>query len=194
MSIEAINAKGVNRAKAVCDTCGREDVVTCDYEGRKSHDWRPNEGQVIRKITAHGWAMVKGKLHCPACEAKRRAEAKEPIMAEVKEHPHVAPIREPSKDQKRLIILALEDACDSKAQRYRGEATDKTVAADLGAGVMPGWVAMLRDEFFGPAGNEEAEAIRTEIDAIRAETGKKLDALTARLDALYRAEDKRVKT
>lgn len=196
MTIEAIKGIGVNRARAICDDCGRDEVVTCNYDGRPGHKTEPNEGQIIRKLTAQGWSYVRHQLRCPGCEAKRKAALaakKEAVMAEVKEQSNVAPIREPDKNQKRLIVLALEDAYDSKAQRYRGEATDKTVAADLGAGIMPGWVAQLREEFFGPAGNEEAEAIRAEIEAVRAETGKKLDALTARLDALYRAEDKRVK-
>ena len=66
----------VPRATGVCDGCGREEVITCDYErvGREI-GWRVNEGQAVRKLTGMGWALVKGRLNCPACEAKRKAKA-----------------------------------------------------------------------------------------------------------------------
>ena len=54
-------------------------------------------------------------------------------------------------------------------------------------------MAEVRAANFGPAGNEEAEAIRAEIKRIEVDVAKSIAALTARLDALYKAEDKRVR-
>lgn len=197
MTIRAIDGKGVHRAQVICDECGREDTVACDYTGKPGRKTEPNEGQIIRKMTGQGWALVRGKLNCPGCEAKRKVDAaakkQEAEMAEQKSNVRaLSGIRLPDRDQKRLIILALEDAYDAKAQRYRGGETDRTVAEGLGATIMPGWVSALREEFFGPAGNEEVEAIRAEIETIRRETAQKLDALTKRLDACVGAHDKRV--
>ncbi len=164
--IRAIPGKGVNRARAVCDLCGREEVVTCDY-ARKSGvtGWVPNEGQVTRKMTGQGWAVVKGKLHCPGCEAKRKVIP----MAEVQAKTQTgAGVPQPTREQKRAIIDLLQDCYDTKSGRYlRGE-TDTTLAAVLD--LRPGWVAALREELFGPDGrNEDAEALRHELDAMRAE-------------------------
>lgn len=211
MAVEAITGRGAKRARAICDSCARVEVVACDFIDRPNHRVEANEGQVLRKMTGRGWEIVKGKLHCPACEAKRRSKmvTKKDTAAAVV----VAsdPPRQPNRDQKRLVILALEEAYDPVAQRYRGDTSDRSLADGLGEGIMPGWVSSLREEFFGPAGNEEAEAIRVQIDRmadetkarvdalmsgaakIKAETAAALAGLTARLDALYRVEDKRVR-
>ncbi|MFE3839396.1 hypothetical protein [Pseudogemmobacter sonorensis] len=196
MGIKAIDGKGVNRAAVICDICMRREVVTCDYHRSKSQEWTPNEGQIRRKITAQGWSEVKGAHHCPACEAKRKAvnsAKREAKVAETKTA-SVPAIRRPTPEQEVDIIVALSSAYDRKAKRYTGQETDATVAEAVGGGCMPGWVAEIRAAKFGPAGNEEAEAIRSEIKRIGDETGKALAALTARLDALYRAEDKRVRS
>lgn len=100
--------------------------------------------------------------------------------------------RQPTPEQEVDIIVALSSAYDRKAKRYAGVETDRSVAEVIGGGCMPGWVAKIRAEKFGPAGNEEAEAIRAEIIALRDSTSKSLDALTSRLDRLYASEDKRV--
>lgn len=207
MGVEPIKGKGVNRAKAVCDMCGRDEVVTCEYERQgRSAAWLPNMGQVVRKVTGHGWAEVKGKLHCPACEAKRKAhqaQQKEAKMA-VEMKSSTAPVRRPDPKQKRLIILALEDAYDDQAGRYKGVNTDKTISEDLGGGIMPGWVSELREELFGPAGNEEVDEIRSEIARLEKETGrlieifaqeqaKKIKVLRERVDAVVASHDKRVR-
>lgn len=194
MSIRSIAGKGVNRGEAGCDQCGRTEVVTCDYERRPSGEWRPNEGQILRKITARGWEVVRGALWCPACEAARRAEmaAKrgEGKMADAKSN--VEPIRQPDGMQKRVIIAALNDAYDDDARRYRGSHTDRSIADDLGGGVMPGWVAAIREELFGPAGNEEVEAIRAEIAACREQFARAVADLLRDQDARVAALEKRV--
>ena len=97
MAIEAITGKGVNRAKGVCDDCGREEVVPCDYERAAANRSKPNEGQAKKKLTAHGWAVVKGNLYCPTCEAKRKV-----VPMKAKEEPKAEKPKEPSKAKKRV--------------------------------------------------------------------------------------------
>jgi hypothetical protein len=162
--IRAISGKGVNRARAVCDRCGREEVVTCDYARKPGRSgWVPNEGQVTRKMTGQGWAVVKGKLHCPGCEAKRKVTP----MAEVQAKSRAAAVPQPTREQKRAIIDLLQDSYDTKAGRYLQGETDTTLAAVLD--LRPGWVAALREELFGPDGrNEEADALRQELENLRA--------------------------
>ena len=152
-------------------------------------------GQIIKKISGHGWALVKARLHCPACEAKRKAAAaarrESDMQAKVETKP-AAP-REASGPQKRLIILALEDAYDDGAKRYKGAATDASVAQGLGDGIMPGWVSAIREEMFGPAGNEEIEAIKREIAAMVESANATAAAMLKRIEAVERASDRRVK-
>lgn len=155
------NSPGTPRADVICDECPRIETVPCDYE-RKGADWLPNEGQILGKMQGKGWATVKGKLYCPACEAKRKAEKETKPMAV--EASNVTQIREPTPKQKRLIIMALEDDYDDQAKRYRGGKTDKTIADDLGDGIMFGWVTKIREELFGPDGaNEEIEKTHQEL-------------------------------
>lgn len=98
-------------------------------------------------------------------------------------------VREPDKMQRRLIIQALEDAYDDQKQCYRSDSTDTSVAADLGSGILPGWVSQVRDELFGPAGNEEIAAIRQELKKLT----EMASALSVRVDRAVEAHDKRVR-
>jgi hypothetical protein len=205
VSIEPITGVGVNRAKVKCDTCPREETVTCDYErgGRNAH-WTPNIGQINSKVVSKGWAIVKGNHLCPTCEAKRKTEAslqKANEMTQTKNN--VAPIRQPTPEQEVDIIVTLSSAYDRKAKRYQGQETDKTVAETVGGGVMPGWVAAIREAKFGPAGNQEVDAIRAEmaklkadhetmIEGLRRDMDNALAILKKRLDACVAAHDRRV--
>jgi len=150
--IEPVNGKGVQRANVICDDCGKTEPVTCDYTRQANGDWSPNVGQVKKKITAHGWSDIKGKLRCPTCEAKRKV-----VPMKAVEKKAEAP-REPTRAEKREIMDMLEAVYDVDAERYTGGDTDDTVASTLK--VMPGWVANIREEFFGPdGGNDDIEAL-----------------------------------
>ena len=168
MGIEPIQqSKGVSRATAVCDDCGAEEVVACtyvrDHHSKKTH---PNEAQARGKMIGVGWSFVKGKLRCPTCEAKRKvvnmADAKNKRAAKVE------PDREPTRAEKRKIMDMLEDVYDVDRERYMQGDTDDTVAEVLE--VMPGWVAKLREEFFGPdGGNESIEALHAELEKAKSD-------------------------
>jgi len=215
MTVRAIWGKGANRAAAVCDGCSREEVVSCDYDGKA-----PVEGHLHRKVCAHGWALVKGRLLCPACEAARRAGKEKPVeegMGNAAEGAAIVQLREPTRAMRVDIYVALASAYDLDAQRYRGDATDRSVAEAVGGGCMPGWVSAVREAEFGPPGNEEVETIRAEIRrvedivaqaardfdahisralkikaAFETEVKAELLALTRRVDLCVRNHDKRV--
>ena len=209
MSLKAIKGlRGEDQAFCSCDACGAELTIKARHGDRlgyrpgKSRHGIPvmslrSEPEVIRDLEKIGWSSVKGRLRCPACEAKRiektRAEAGKVIEMATKVETKPAAVREASGPQKRLIILALEDAYDDGAKRYKGAATDASVAQGLGDGIMPGWVSAIREEMFGPAGNEEIEAIKREIAAMVESANATAAAMLKRIEAVERASDRRVK-
>lgn len=202
--IEAMDKAGrVSTVRIVCDDCGKDEVVVCDYERVSSYVRLPNEGQANRKITGQGWEMVKGKHGCPACKAKRKNhrqalaglhEEEKRLRLDAEETPNmtkpaaVTPLREPTREQKRQIMSLLEVSYDTDAGRYKGTDTDATVAGAIGGGVMPGWVAELREEFFGPdGGNGEMEALAAEMREWLEKRRKESDNAKVLLDGLQRA-------
>jgi hypothetical protein len=99
--------------------------------------------------------------------------AKEPTVIVVPPPP-APPLRQPTRDQKRLIVAALEDAYDTKNQRYKGLETDKGIADMLEDGIMAGWVAAVREDMFGPDGNEEMGDLAAEVKAWMSDVDKVL--------------------
>lgn len=135
-------------------------------------------------MTGQGWAVVKGKLHCPGCEAKRKVKPMAEVQAKLQAGAGAA-VPQPSREQKRAIIDLLQASYDTKAGRYLQGETDATLATVLE--VRAGWVAVLREELFGPDGrNEEADALRQELDALRAD----IKAAEAVHDDLRKALDR----
>ena len=195
MSIQSLpRTPGAQRALAVCDDCGHKETIAASYKPapHKAHVWSLDEGQATRKLHGMGWAYFKKTLRCPECEAKRKAQTKPLVVMETTmETP-----REPTKAQKREIMDLLGSAYDTAAERYTGGETDETVAKVLG--VMPGWVAQLRDEFFGPdGGNEDIDALADEVQgwlkdaqAYVAAAEKSLDALKAQIARVDDMQDK----
>lgn len=187
--IEAVEGKGVNRARVICDECQRAETVTCDYARKAGGKWAPNEGQILRKMAGHKWELVKGHLFCPACNARRKSAATtnkpdQPTrveqMADTKEK-----LREPTLEQRREIISLLVDVYDAAAKGYKPGESDKTVADAVGGGVLFGWVAKLREENFGPdTRSEEVESLRKAVADLEKELrgqAKALDDVVAQL-------------
>ena len=213
MSLKAIKGlRGEDQAFCTCDACGAELTIKARHGDRlgywpgKSRHGIPvmslrSEPEVIRDLEKIGWSSVKGRLRCPACEAKRiektRAEAGKVIematKVEMKPAQEATAPRAMDADSEVAITMALVEAYDKTAKRYRGAATDATVAADIGGGVMPGWVTQVRERLFGPAGNEEIEAIKREIAAMVESTNATAAAMLKRIEAVERASDRRVK-
>lgn len=177
MSVEAIQGRGVNRANATCDVCGRVETVTCDYARDSAGAWSPKVGQVHQKVTQHGWALVKGKLHCPACEAKRKSQ-KGVKMAEVKERSQAPVPKEPTRKERLRVIQAIMAVWDEDAERYQSDYTDRTVAEEIG--VMPGWVKLIREENFGgTGGNAEIEALQAALSELEEQLATSVEAARA---------------
>ena len=90
----------------------------------------------------------------------------------------VTQLRQPTREQKRQIMSLLEVSYDTEAGRYKGGDTDKTIAETIGGGCMPGWVAQLREDFFGPDGaNDQLEkAIQSVVDALTKATKAEAEA------------------
>lgn len=165
MTITAIKGnRGQEMALCACDVCSAEETVPASH-GNSDHFVRGGAArlvlrtpaQAVTKLRAKGWTEIKGKLRCPRCEAKRKEE---PPMAENEP----TPIRQPTREQRRQIVLLLTDAYDTDVGRYRGADTDKTLAEAVGGGCMPGWVAEERERAFGPdGGNDDIETLRADL-------------------------------
>lgn len=129
--------------------------------------------QLPKKAQNKAWLVgKKAKDHvCPACiaraeEAKRAKEAKEKREMETKKT--VVPLRadppkEMDKEDGRIIFAKLNDVYVGKEVGYSPGWTDKKVAEDLNVPRI--WVAKVREEWFGPATNEEIETVLKEIRA-----------------------------
>lgn len=166
MSFESIRSdRGFPRVKGICDTCAREEVVPAVHgkaSGNEGH------GQAATKLQAMGWSYIGKRLRCPACEAKRKASNVTKSKDRI-EQPTNAP-REPSRQERRQIMEMLGEVYDLEGECYTGGETDATVSEVLG--VMPGWVAAIREEFFGPDGaNQDMAELQGAIDKIEAAIG-----------------------
>lgn len=154
---------GFPQATITCEDCRTETFTAAAERGDQGH------AQVRRKAGAKGWTYVKGVDRCPACEAARKAKPaaqetpvptpKEEALVPAAQTSVVTDIRQPTPANKRAIIARLEEVYDHDAQRYKAAHTDVTVAEDLGQGIMFGWVAVIREDLFGPAGNAESDAL-----------------------------------
>lgn len=191
--------RGQEMALCKCDHCAAEVSVAAAHgdtnggiRGWKMH--LRNEGQVITKLQSMGWSLVKRRLLCPKCAQEKKQHHTNPQEMKLT----VMDIRKPTADQELDIIGMLLASYDRKSKRYVGDETDKTVAEAIGGGCMPGWVAAIREEKFGPAGNEEIEAIRRAIADLKRDTDtdiavmikgrdEKVAALNKRIDAVCAA-------
>ena len=182
--------RGQEMALCKCDHCAAEVSVAAAHgdtnggiRGWKMH--LRNEGQVITKLQSMGWSLAKRRLLCPKCTQDKKQHHNDPQEMKLT----VTDIRKPTADQELDIIGMLLASYDRKSKRYVGDETDKTVAEAIGGGCMPGWVAAIREEKFGPAGNEEIEAIQRAIADLKRDTDTSIAASVA---ALVKARDEKV--
>lgn len=184
MSVEPIEGvPGVSRAKVVCDECGRSEVAACDYKRVPGGKWVPNEGQIKTKITAHNWSIIKNKMFCPACLAKRKVVNMHEQKARKME---AEKPKEPTKKQRVQIFATLAEVYDIDSGRYMQGDTDDTVADVLG--VMPGWVAEIREAEFGPdGGNEDIATLAAELAEFRKQATEAIRENTERNEVLINA-------
>ena len=156
----------------VCGDCGK----TENFRMSKS---KPLPAvALVKKGQQLGWVMGHKRKHdlCPKCVAKRVTTNANVIKLETTVS-HTAPTvttlptkapapREPSRDDKRIIFDKIDEHYLGETLGYEAGFTDAAIAKDLG--VPEAWVRGIREDFFGPTGNEEIVAMTGEL--------KKLDA------------------
>jgi hypothetical protein len=176
---EAIrDGRGQPRVKCSCISCDRTEVVGAVH-GKRGRDGR---GQAVQKIQKLGWSYIGGRLRSPLCESRRKVSD----MAQKLEKKKVATgasedLRQPTRAQKREIVDMLEEVYNVEAECYNRGDTDDTVAEVLG--VMPGWVAELREEFFGAAGGiQDLADLITDVKAFLASSQDTLKRIEAARD------------
>tara|TARA_Y100000004_G_C8798674_1_gene362416 strand:+ start:201 stop:659 length:459 start_codon:yes stop_codon:yes gene_type:complete len=109
---------------------------------------------VHKQLRKLGWNIHGNVTECPECYSKREKSK----MVTTKEE-----LRKPSKEQMREIVAMLTDVYDTENERYKGMNTDQSVADDLQDGILWGWVAEIRENMFGPDGNEAATMLVGDI-------------------------------
>lgn len=187
MIVAAEKHLGPPYAICTCDDCGAPHEVRADVV-RVGQTWAANEGQVHKKLMKAGWRVARKKLSCPDCVQKQKENKVATKVEKSVETPSsVVPLpvsapRAPSLSQRRQILEMLEVSYDIEKGRYNGHETDKTVAEAAGAGVLPGWVTEVREQFFGMnGGNSEIEEAAGQLEELR-KTARELRDLIADQD------------
>jgi hypothetical protein len=101
-------------------------------------------------------------------------------------------LRQPTVAQRRAIRDLLDTVYDEPGQRYTAGETDFTVAAALEGGIMPGWVAEVREAFYGPAGNADLDKLIEAMAALEAKAdadARELKTLAGDLNRVQKAHD-----
>ena len=147
------------QASCTCDVCYQTHVqVGAKLGSSKRHSGKlgsiRNMSTVHKQLNKLGWSVNGKVITCPDCLSKME----KPMVADTKQE-----LRQPTKSQKREIMLLLNDVYDTDNERYKGTETDKSVAECLGEGIMWGWVSQIREEYFGPDGNEANFAAAEDI-------------------------------
>lgn len=195
MPIRADRDRTQQIAVCACDDCGTTSTMPAKHArpGRViGQTGRPemqvlSEGDVIAKLRKHGWSYNKKALLCPECATAKapaktpKPKPKETVIVTQLPKTDAPAVRQPTREQRRQIVDLLGTCYDTKAERYIGTDTDKTVADCIGGGVLFGWVAQVREEFFGPdGGNGEMEEVLQAIKTQRAA----LDAIQGTVDSV----------
>lgn len=166
-----IDQFGFTIAVCNCDVCSTETTVKAQHSRHRGNAGKREvvESQVITKLQGNGWTYIKKTLRCAACEEERRKNfTPQKVMETIMNDQTVTDLRQPTREQKRQIMSLLEEVYDTANGYYTGGETDKTVAETLGTGIMPGWVAAIREEFFGPDGsNDELLKLREELGTLK---------------------------
>lgn len=130
---------------------------------------------INKKARQSGWLPKRnGKHTCPDCKETKRVVDEAP--------------REMSVQERRKIFREIDDCYDEANSRYVDTHTDNTIAIKLG--VPRKWVEDLRNENFGPSGeNTEMERVASALGRITAEL---TDAINGCMEAASKAEKLKV--
>lgn len=159
---------------AVCRECG-------ELENVPINGIRPLPPEaMVKLLQKHGWAIGQRRKDdlCPACVKKKVSEKKvtniadhkKPVAAVVPAPAAApapaapAPVPLASRENKRLVILALEERYLDAQRGYDTGWSDERIAKDLD--VPRKLVADIREEFYGPEIDAEAARLRGEVAEI----------------------------
>lgn len=201
--IEPVIGGGKSMVLCTCDACGAE-VNFSAVHGRSGSPGSKHRLQLASLSAVHaslrkrGWAVARNKLRCDICAAAKLMKPR--CLKDVGENhesevtmkaENVTDLRQPTREQSREISSLLHMEYDTKAERYRGDSTDKTIADIVGGGCMPGWVAAVRIRDFGDnAGNELTAAAFSDVAAVRAAlSDAQDDFLKAHMTALAQIDE-----
>ena len=155
---------------------------------------------VAHKFEAKGWKIGKTapQHRCPRCftaiksAAKRRGEEMPKVVslnnstAISSQTVEVPRERPPTRDERRIVIVKMQEIYVSEAVGYRDDWSDEKVAKDMG--VPQAWVAQIRDDVFGPLDiNEQATKIineARELAMVISTLVQNADAMKKQLDPL----------
>jgi hypothetical protein len=84
-------------------------------------------------------------------------------------------LKPPPMEDRRIILMELNDFYSDTGKGYKGDWTDAKLAAHIGAPEV--WVRMLREENFGPPGNPELDLLKTEVANLQQSAREVADAL-----------------
>lgn len=131
----------------------------------------------LTKFRLKRWGFKHRQPYCPEHMRPRKDKAPMPApdtsrpalsLAADNDAPKLTP-SDAAKVQRRMVYMAVEDAYDEDAKRYKPGHTDDTVSKAVGAPVA--LVGKVREEFFGPAAPPEppeVRALREEFQALSA--------------------------
>lgn len=183
------NKQRQEQARCACDKCSREIFITCKHGHRPNHKSDITSQQISNIQTVHqqlkrfDWKIYGKKLTCDQCVAlKKESKLQKKIN-------NVTVMREPTRAQKRAITQLLEDVYDVDRGCYTKAETDKTVANVLGDGILFGWVAQIREDMFGPDGNENDQLSIGEAHLWVDKADKQIKAFEAQVAALNKTLD-----
>lgn len=172
MKLQFINfaSQGRGLVKLHCDGCDKGEKFHVRLNPKISRDKPvglddiPQSG-IRSKMMALHWSEVKGKILCQTCQAARRAKPEPQPKADQE----IAEMTQPPMFDIKMetsIIVALSAAYDGAAKRYKGDETDRSISELVGDGCRPGWVAMVRNDRFGPEGSEAGDDLLKEVEAL----------------------------
>jgi hypothetical protein len=123
---------------------------------------------ITKKMQARGWSIAARRAddRCPACSHKSHKEVKTMNKPALNVVSAKTEDRTPGRDEKRLIVLAVEDHYLGPDKGYEPGWSDEKIAIDLG--VPRKWVSDLREEFHGPELDPEVSTMMAEMKFIGA--------------------------
>lgn len=158
MTIQSAMNSSKGNALCTCSVCHKNSVHVSAKLGRSGHANKlgaiTNMSTVHKQLRKLGWNIHGNVTECPDCYNQREQSK----MVTTKQE-----LRKPSKEQMREIVAMLTDVYDTENERYKGMNTDQSVADDLQDGILWGWVAEIRENMFGPDGNEAATMLVGDI-------------------------------